>query len=210
MAILPRAKGPVVIDSGGFSELLLYGRWRTTQARYVYDCRRYQLSLGHVVWYAIQDWMCEPVMVAKTGLSVLEHQRRTIESYLGLVAAAPELPWLPVLQGWEQADYARHLADYRAAGVQASYFGLGSVCRRQGTAEAEWIVRDLTWRGVSLHAFGFKERGLRAIGHLLHSADSMAWSYNARRHPPMPGHTHKSCANCVTYALDWRARLLAA
>jgi len=41
------------------------------------------------------------------------------------------------------------------------------------------------------------------------SADSMAWSLQARLLPPTPGHTHKSCANCLEFALDWRSDLLA-
>jgi hypothetical protein len=28
------------------------------------------------------DWMCEPFMLAKTGLSVREHQQRTVTNYL--------------------------------------------------------------------------------------------------------------------------------
>jgi hypothetical protein len=38
----------------------------------------------------------------------------------------------------------------------------------------------------------------------------MAWSYSARRNPPLPGHTHLNCANCIDYALDWRRDALAA
>lgn len=44
------------------------------------------------------------------------------------------------------------------------------------------------------------------------SADSLAWSYDARRSAPLPGHAarHKNCANCRDYALAWRGRVLAA
>jgi hypothetical protein len=36
----------------------------------------------------------------------------------------------------------------------------------------------------------------------------MAWSYRARRSPALPGCTgHRNCANCLRYALAWRARL---
>ncbi len=45
----------------------------------------------------------------------------------------------------------------------------------------------------------------------LTSADSMAWSVDARRKPPLPGCTrHKNCANCPRYALRWRRQVLAA
>ena len=52
--------------------------------------------------------------------------------------------------------------------------------------------------------------GLRRVRGLLASADSMAWSFDARRTDPLPGHTHKSCANCLEYALRWREHALVA
>ncbi len=36
----------------------------------------------------------------------------------------------------------------------------------------------------------------------------VAWSYDARRGEPLPGHAHRNCANCLPYALRWRARIL--
>jgi hypothetical protein len=43
--------------------------------------------------------MCEPSMPHKTGLSIAEHQTRTLSNYEELLRLAPELPWVPVLQG---------------------------------------------------------------------------------------------------------------
>ena len=43
-----------------------------------------------------QDWMCEPWMVAKTGLSVEEHQERTVENFVRLRELAPEVPFTAV------------------------------------------------------------------------------------------------------------------
>ncbi len=42
---------------------------------------------------------------------------------------------------------------------------------------------------------------------MLESADSMAWSYDARRAPALAGCTHRNCANCLEYALRWRRRV---
>ena len=56
--------------------------------------RRYADEIGNLAWAAAQNWMCEPWIVEETGLSVAEHQRRTIENYLELRTKAPELPWL--------------------------------------------------------------------------------------------------------------------
>ncbi len=58
------------LDSGGFTELNLYGEWRTTPKEYAAAVRRYAVELGNLAWASPQDWMCEPWVVAKTGLSV--------------------------------------------------------------------------------------------------------------------------------------------
>jgi hypothetical protein len=42
----------------------------------------------------------------------------------------------------------------------------------------------------------------------LASADSLAWSFEARRAAPLPGCSHASCANCSRYATAWRERVL--
>jgi len=71
------------------------------------------------------------------------------------------------------------------------------------------ITAALAQMGIRLHGFGVKTSGLALYGHHLASADSMAWSYAARRAPALPGCTgHKNCANCLTYATQWRARVL--
>lgn len=67
---------------------------------------------GGLAWAAIQDWMCEPTIIRRTGLSVEEHQERTMLSWLELNNIAPELPWLPVLQGWTRGDYLHHIDAY--------------------------------------------------------------------------------------------------
>lgn len=208
---LPTPIGRWALDSGGFTELSMHGRWHTPMADYVAAVRRYRDEMPGLDWAAPQDWMCEPHVVDKTGLSVAEHQHRTIENYLLLREEAPDLPFVPVIQGWEMADYHRHVDAYTDAGVDLGaehVVGLGSVCRRQDGEQAAAIVRSLADRGIALHGFGFKLTGLRLCGADLASADSMAWSYNARRNPPMRGHTHKSCANCLPWALRWRERAI--
>lgn len=209
---LPEAVGPWVLDSGGFTELGKFGEWRTTPEDYVKAVRRYQDEIGRLEWAAPQDWMCEPKVRAMTGLTVEDHQRRTVENLLVLRDLDPGLPIRPVIQGWERDDYLRCLDLYEAAGVdlrEEPIVGVGSVCRRQATSEIETILRDLSGAGVRLHGFGVKIKGLRRYADALVSADSMAWSFHARLRPPLPGHTHKNCANCWDYAIGWRDRVLA-
>jgi hypothetical protein len=87
------------LDSGGFTELSMHGTWLVSPSTYVAAVRRYRAEIGRMLWASPQDWMCEAVVRAKTGLSVAEHQLRTIDNLLELRALAPEIPWTPVLQG---------------------------------------------------------------------------------------------------------------
>ncbi len=201
------------LDSGGFTELSLHGRWITTPDAYVAAVTSYAERLGRPDFAAPMDYMCEPAMIARTGLSVTEHCYRTVQNYLDLRELAPGLPIIPVLQGWHLADYLNCAELYRSAGVDLSALprvGLGSVCRRQSTSEIAAIVTILASQGIRLHGFGVKTAGLRLYGYHLASLDSMAWSYNARRSPVLPGCTgHQNCANCLIYATSWRHRVLA-
>jgi hypothetical protein len=212
---LPQATCAWALDSGGFTELSQYGTWDTgpTPKQYVARIRRYRDDVGHLAWAAPQDWMCEPFILAKTGLTVDAHQDRTVANFLRLRDLASELPIVPVVQGWSAGDYLRCVGRYARVGVDLSrspLVGFGSVCRRQSTTQVGDILTALHQAGVTrLHGFGFKTVGLARWGHLLASADSMAWSAQARRQPPLPGcTTHRSCANCSRYALRWRTRVL--
>jgi hypothetical protein len=209
---LPRALDAWALDSGGFTELALHGRWETTPAVYAASVRRYRDEIGGLAWAAPQDWMCEPFMLARTGLTVRQHQERTVANLLELRALAPDLPFVPVLQGWSLAEYFhRGVELYERAGVDLRsepVIGLGSVCRRQSTGEIHAIVEAPAGLGLRLHGFGVKTSGLERYAEHLASADSLAWSYNARRSAPLPGCEHRSCANCLRYALRWRGQVL--
>lgn len=214
----PTAAAPWALDSGGFSELSLFGQWRTTVAEYVDAVVRYDCEIGKLEWASPMDWMCEPDMVAATGLSVAEHQRRTVANYVELRArwsdaSDSELVFMPVLQGYRTEDYLRCIDLYADAGVDLAavpLVGVGSVCRRQHTDEIRAVFEAILSRDpeMPLHGYGVKTRGLREYGNLLTTADSMAWSYNARRHPPLPGCTHRSCSNCLRWALRWRRNIV--
>lgn len=223
---LPRAVAPWALDSGGFTQLQRHGGWTVSPREYVARVRRYRDEIGGLLWAAPQDWMCEPIIIAGgragrtvfvgTGLSVAEHQRRTVDNAVELCMLGAELPWRKVVQGYTRDDYLRCVDLYDRAGIDLTtepLVGLGSVCRRQGTREAHDIITALHARGVRrLHGFGVKTLGLASYGDLLTSADSMAWSEDARRKQrPVCGTVHprgaKNCANCLPYALSWRASL---
>ena len=221
---LPRARSGWALDSGGFTELQKFGGWQVSPQQYASDVRRYRDEIGHLEWAAPQDWMCEPVVInggwaggvyfVGTHLSVAEHQARTVENYLILRDFAPDLPFVPVLQGWELDDYLRHIDAYTAVGVDLTTectVGVGSVCRRQDTDDLADIVSRLAETGLRLHGFGVKTEGLRIARDYLTSADSLAWSKDGRHTPTYCGGTsHKSEANCMVHALRWRTAVLAA
>ncbi|MEU7909268.1 hypothetical protein [Actinoplanes sp. NPDC049118] len=208
---LPRAVTSWALDSGGFTELSTHGSWDhgPTPAQYVARIRRYRDEIGSLLWAAPQDWMCERRITAKTGLTIAEHHRRTVDNLLQLRSLADDLTIIPVVQGETPGDYLRCADLYARAGIDLTnepLVGVGSVCRRQNTSEAGHILTALHGLGITrLHGFGFKILGLRRYSHLLNSADSMAWSIAARRESALPGCTgHINCANCPRYAYRWR------
>ena len=212
---LPRALAPWALDSGGFTEVGTYGGWSIGPREYAAEVRRFRDEIGLMEWASIQDWMCEPKVLARTGKSVAEHQGLTIRNFLDLASIAPDIPWIPVLQGWEPADYIRHANDYAAAGVDltaAKIVGVGTVCRRQGGLEALGIFRSISRLGIRCHGFGVKLDGLRLAAPYHRSADSMAWSSAACWRPEEARcsgpRTHKTCANCQPWASTWRSQVL--
>jgi len=214
----PRALGPWALDSAGFTELELNGRWSVDARTYAAEVRRWAAAIGMPDFAAIQDWMCAPPILSATGLTVVEHQRRTVDSYRELRELAPEIPWMPVLQGWAAPEYLDHMDMYRAAGfdlAQLPIVGVGSIARRQATSAAHRIITAVASEGIRIHALGAKTEGLRLFGSWIASADSMAWSYVARRQVVLLEDCrerggHKNCANCLSWALTWYRELLAA
>ena len=211
----PRARGVWALDSGAFTEVGRHGRWTVTAEEWARDASRYVAEIGPAEFVVIQDWMCEPAVLAKTGLTVADHQALTLASYLRLADLAPELPWLPVLQGWDvPGDYLRHAHEYQRAGVELDQlFGVGSVCKRQNDAEIGALFERLAGEGLRLHGFGVKIDGLAKYADCVASVDSMAWSLEARwdaNHgiPSCDPAVRRSCSNCLHYALEWRDRVL--
>ncbi len=208
----PRATTRWMLDSGGFSELDRHHTFTTTLDEYVAAARRYQAELGGMDWAAPQDWMCEPWMIEKTGLTVAEHQRRTVDNYRELTAVAPDVPWVPVVQGWTLPDYLACIELYADAGVdlaELELVGIGSVCRRQSTTEIGTLFYELAGRGLACHGFGVKGDGLARYGDRLVSADSLSWSRRARWAGASGACGKAHCGNCLHAALEWREKLLA-
>lgn len=187
------------MDSGAFTTIAKYGQYPHPVSEYAWHIRRFA-SQGLVAAVA-QDYMCEPAMLAKTGLTVADHQRLTIERYDALLAENTGVYILPVLQGYAPADYVAHVSAYGERLAPNAWVGVGSVCKRQGNPSAIAAVLQaiLAVRpDLRLHGFGLKKTALQMAGvrDLLHSADSMAWSYAAR----MRGHGQNDHRNALKFA----------
>lgn len=174
------------MDSGAFTEISTHGTYRHSVGEYAAEIRRWSTN-GNLLAAVSQDWMCEPWIIEKTGLSVLEHQRLTVERYDALLAEDTAGVYvLPVLQGYAPQDYIRHIRLYGDRLATGAWVGVGSICKRNSNARAIEAVL-LAIHGerpdLQLHGFGLKSTALRSslVFELLHTSDSMAWSFNARK-----------------------------
>jgi len=125
--------------------------------------------------------MCEPFVLERTGLTVADHQRLTVERYDRLLALEPPATVMPVLQGYRIPDYLEHLQAYGDRLLPEMWVGVGSVCRRNGRPdEVADLLRaiKLLRPDLRLHGFGLKVTALEneTVRSLLYSCDSMAWS----------------------------------
>ncbi|MFJ1757619.1 hypothetical protein [Kitasatospora sp. NPDC088134] len=207
----PVARSRYAVDSGGFSQVGKHGDYLLDPDAWGGMVYRIMDRFGAPPdFVSVQDFMTEPQIIARTGWTLELHQEFTVDSYLYLTREFEHAPWLPVLQGQKVEDYLTHCAMYAAAGVDLAELplvGVGSVCRRQGTRETGHILAALAGRSLKLHGFGIKADCLRKYGHLLASADTLAWSSGARhRQERLAGYSHRAadCRNCMRYALHWR------
>jgi len=172
-----------ILDSGSFTELSRFGEYVHSVEEYAGEINRWS-KCGNLEMAVTQDYMCEPFMLERTGMCVREHQELTIERYDKLVKLT-NVSIMPVLQGYEPKEYIEHIEMYGDRLTPNMRVGVGSVCKRNSNPQSivgvlSSIKRKADFR---LHGFGVKTTSLSNLYvlSLLHSADSMAWSYAARR-----------------------------
>ena len=174
-----------IMDSGAFTEISTHGRYRHSVEEYAREIKRWKDN-GNLLAAVSQDYMCEPFILEKTGLSVEEHHRLTIERYDAPLAEETGVYIMPVLQGFKPIEYVQHVITYGDRLKPGMWVGVGSVCKRNADPSA--ILEVLTHIKVvrpdlRLHGFGLKKTALShaKICDLLETADSMAWSFSARK-----------------------------
>jgi hypothetical protein len=178
--------GDWIMDNGAFTTIAQHGGYPEPVGVYAAEISRWA-GRGGLVAAVAQDYMCEPYMLAKTGLTIADHQRLTIERFDALSACdVGGVYVMPVLQGYAPGDYVAHVRQYGARLAFGASVGVGSVCKRNAKPAAILAVLSAIKAerpDLRLHGFGVKTTSLRvqAIRDALWSADSMAWSFSARK-----------------------------
>lgn len=178
--------GDWILDSGAFSTILMHGGYPEPPNEYAAQIKRWSKN-GNLLTAVAQDYMCESAMLAITGHTVAEHQRMTIERYDALLACdTGGVPIMPVLQGYDPKEYVEHIRQYGNRLTPGMWVGVGSVCKRNASPaaiEAVLLAIKTERPDLRLHGFGIKTTALRSeiVRDLLYTADSMAWSYSARK-----------------------------
>lgn len=178
------------VDGGGFTAARRWGTYPWSPEQYADFIRAVARDVP-LDFCAVLDYACE----RGVDRSVLATNRERIEVGLenerACREAAPDLPWLPVLQGDSLEERAYDLALRRREDlVPAEYAGVGSVCGRgaKGAREAITWLRGQLPR-VQFHGFGLHVHALRdpVVYDALRSWDSYSWTWPAapkKERPP--------------------------
>jgi hypothetical protein len=177
---MPSPRGGFMLDSGGFQFIRQLGKYPLTPEEYLKKVAFLQPDI-----FVIQDWMCEPSQVQRTGLSAREHIRRTVENYLYISElkenASNDIKGycLPVLQGWGIEDYFSCIDLYEDYGLIAPYMAVGSICRRGKEKEIREIIENIhaAIPKIKLHGLGVKKQVLYECRDILHSGDTAAGQF---------------------------------
>lgn len=178
-----------IMDSGAFTEIMAHGAFRYGAEEYAAQIERFS-ECGELIAAVSQDYMCEQAALERTGLTVADHQLLTVERYAGILeslsARGGPAYLMPVLQGYTPEEYACHVTQYGSLLSKNAYVGVGSVCKRNASPGevADVLAAIKAVRAdLRLHGFGLKLTALAddRVRSMLHSSDSLAWSFSARR-----------------------------
>jgi hypothetical protein len=172
-----------IMDSGAFSTIQRYGGYPNPVEDYAAEIKRFS-KCGILLAAVAQDYMCEKFMLDKTGMTISEHQKLTIERYDQLLLCDTGGVYIiPVLQGYSPEDYVSHIRQYGSRLKSNCVVGVGSVCKRNSKPEQVQAVLSAIKKerpDLLLHGFGIKYTSLPYVKDYLFSSDSMAWSFAAR------------------------------
>jgi hypothetical protein len=182
----------VALDSAGFVAMNRYGGFRWNVEQYVGLAGAYSWT-----WWAQMDCCCEPE-VAKDAQEIsrrvdwstmlLWHCLTTARNWREQGAFWLQDP-MPVLQGWQPAEYRRCAQMYSSVLDRKwpDMVGIGSVCRRNltgpdGLFNVIEALQEEIPEHVGFHLFGVKGAALEKLKKYprVVSIDSSAWDFRAR------------------------------
>lgn len=191
----------ICIDCGGFTAAKRWGKYPWTFQQYI-DWIYEESRDVKLDFCAIMDYACEPGVNRSTYQTNIDRINQTIKNEASLIDLAPDLPWLPVLQGNTLKERAYDLNRRRELGqLPDSYAGIGSVCGRGAVGAIEAVRfyrRQLP--GVEYHGFGMHIQALDRddVYFSIKSWDSYSWNWGRgvkdKDRPPeyyrQPGETY--------------------
>ncbi|NJO93767.1 MAG: hypothetical protein HC820_04335 [Hydrococcus sp. RM1_1_31] len=171
-----------LLDSGAFpriSRLYSYKGHLSTK-QYASEILRWKDN-GNLLAAVTQDFMCESMVLASTGLTIADHQYLTIHRYDRLISLLHD-SGVYINARTSRLDFF----GIRTAFIRLcdrigknAWVGVGSVCKRQGKTQeiANILKAILSVRpDLRLHGFGVKKTALQypPVWSMLYSADSAA------------------------------------
>lgn len=211
-----------ILDSGGFTQLLLNGKYTFTIEDYIEIVKLQEPNI-----FVSMDWMCEPWILKKTCKTIKDHLTFTVNNHIKikeLYNGSSKL--MGVVQGYNKDDYLTHVDMLKEHGLIEEYMGIGTLCRRQSTDDIlniPFLIKRNLPEWVKLHGFGVKTLALKKCGiyNLLYSSDSESWSFLARKlqkrvvneigickcDNSICKSKAKNCANCGRYMRYWTLKI---
>jgi hypothetical protein len=175
---LPRTTKRIFIDSGGFTFLTKWEKYPFTIDEFI-DFLGILQEKQPIEQVAILDYPCEPDVNRSEYKTNFDRIRATVENAVVCFDKAPEINWIPVIQGYYLHEYLDCLSLYEERGIKSEKWAIGSVCQRRDIAGPRKIITRLkkTMSNKKLHAFGISIRLLKdlQIWNSLFSSDSASW-----------------------------------
>jgi hypothetical protein len=170
-----------ILDSGGYTRISS-GKGHLPVEEYAEHVNRWSKN-GNLLAAVSQDYTCDPLSLKQTGLTLLCHQKLTIQLYKQLRDTInKDIYLMPVIQGWEPEDYSTMLDLYGDDISLGSWVGVGTLCGRSKNPQTVLKILEAIHRkrpDLKLHGFGVKKYCLsnNDIKNLLWSSDSQAHSF---------------------------------
>lgn len=160
------------MDSGAFTQLKKYGDFKLCVDEYLDIVNKF-----NPLFYVSQDYLVERTDSPNT---VQTKQENTVNRFISLWARKQNV--IPVIHGSSVEQYRNHLKMYQFP--QGEYIGVGSLVGQKISFKVNVFNMLKEERpDLLLHGFGFKQQELcnSTLRSMVYSADSMAWSFIARR-----------------------------